>query len=239
MYTITIIILLIISIFYLICDRKYINWYILSLFVIICSCYSYIEFYFCNNFDMVPAWIFGKNAIIGISIFTIPIEDIFFTPIFAVFFYALYQVFPKERDIAEKYELALFALLILLMGLSFFLFSGTFGRYSSIRLFIIITLLSKYCRIKLNEMIIFCLMIIIFAFLWDLWALNTNQWQYREFLTGINSNVFNNSKWNWLLIYHAWFPLEIFFYYLNGSIFGYLILNFLSNYIQEKRKINY
>ena len=76
MYTITIIILLIISIVYLIYDRKYINWYILSLFVIICSCYSYIEFYFCNNFDMVPAWIFGKNAIIGISIFTIPIEDI-------------------------------------------------------------------------------------------------------------------------------------------------------------------
>ena len=52
---------------------------------------------------MVPAWIFGKTAIIGISIFTIPIEDIFFTPIFAIFFYALYQVFPKERDVAEKY----------------------------------------------------------------------------------------------------------------------------------------
>jgi hypothetical protein len=69
--------------------------------------------------------------------------------------------------------------------------------------------------------------------------LNTEQWVYREFLTGINSNVFCNSKSNWLLIYKAWFPLEIFFYYLNGSIFGYLILNFLTNYFNEKRSVKW
>lgn len=234
MYTVTIFILLIISIIYCIYNRKNINWNILSLFIIICSFYSYVEFYFCNTYDSTPAWMFSENAIIGIRIFTIPIEDILFSPIFAIFFYAIYQLFSVNRNILEKYVIIILSFVIIMIGILLFLYSGIFGKYSSIRLFVIITLFTPYCKFKIKQMVIFCLIISLIAFLWDLWALNTFQWMYRNYFTGINSIVFNDSKNNWLLIWKAWFPLEIFFYYVNGSIFGYFILNFLTNYFTNR-----
>lgn len=237
MYTTTILILLTSVVWLCIYRKNSTNWYILSLFTMICSFYSYVEFYYCNNFDpLLPAWNFSKNAIIGWKILSIPIEDILFSPICAVLFYHFYNIIPASKNILEKYVKVLLTLIILLISIFLFLYLESFAKYSTFRLFFSIILMTPFVLVKVKQMLIFLASVFLFAFLWDIWAVNTLQWVYRDFFTGVHSTAFSSKTWNWILIWRAWFPLEIFYFYLNGGIFSYLILNFLENYLTRDKK---
>jgi hypothetical protein len=190
----------------------------------VCSLYAWVEFAVFNSVDVVPAWIFSDSAIIGWRIFTIPIEDVIFPIVGGIgFYWSFYRIkHNTSRGLFQKANL--FVLGMLAMFTIFVLFqSGIFGKYTVIRMIfglIFISVNLKYFDIL--HFLKFTFAVTIFAFLWDLWALNTEQWQYRLYATGQHSKVFSDKYW--FLVHHAWFNIEVFYFYVSGAIFGYGVL---------------
>lgn len=231
MYFWTIMILICLCIFYT-NVKQGINFNVLWSFTAVCSVYAWVEFAVFNSADVMPAWVFSDAAIIGWRIFTIPIEDIIFPVVGSIGFYATYDKIQKNyyRGLFQKTNLFVLGMLAMFTIFTILL-SGLFGKYTVIRMLIgVVFILVNLKLFDIIHFLKFTFAVVIFAFCWDLWALNTEQWQYRLYATGDHSKVFSTDYW--FLIYHAWFNIEVLYFYVSGAIFGYGILfNLKSKYI--------
>ena len=227
MYTITIAILLIFSIFLILKFFKEINNCHFLIVTSFFSLFAWIEFQFCNTYDILPCWQFYKSAILGIYILSIPIEDIFFAPICAVIFYIFWLKFNVifkfkteniEKFLTQKRVFVSFVMFLIMVALYFYCFGGQFGKYQNYR-FIIgsIGIFLSYKNIQKFKLFSVLIFIFLFAWIWDIWAINTLQWCYKNQETLQYSKIWNSLQW--FKIYHAWFSTCTLYYYLSGAIF--------------------
>ena len=224
MYFWTIMVLVCLSFMYVACNKANINKPVMWTFTAVCSIYAWIEFAVFNSADTMPAWVFSESAIIGWRVFTIPIEDVIFPIVGSIGFYATFIKIPQlqTRGLFQKTNLFVLGMLVMFTIFTLFM-SGIFGKYTIIRMLIgVLFIVVNLKRFDIVHFLKFTFAIVLFAFAWDLWALNTEQWQYRLYATGQHSKVFSPDYW--FLIHHAWFNIEVFYFYVSGAVFGYGIL---------------
>jgi membrane-associated HD superfamily phosphohydrolase len=236
---------MILSIILLIKNRKKIDWTLYVITTIFFSVFAWLEFQFCNTFDPVTScWQFSKSAILGYYILSIPIEDIVFAPVCATMFYIIW-IFTISKKRYENIEtklntkIASIIMLIIsvLIGQYFFCFGGDFGKYQNIRYVIgFIALLWCYNNIYKTRFIILLFSIFLFAFLWDIFALNSFQWVYKDYFIGRVSKIWNLDNSQWFLIGKGWFSTCTFFYYFSGAVFFLGIIEATNKYLYNYRK---
>jgi len=234
MYTTTIIALGILVLVLFIINFKTTNKIILSLWLLICCTFSWVEFSSMNYFDpQMEAWKFSPQHIIEFRFLLMEIEDFLFAPICGVLFFYFYKWIDRGINYQSSELCKLITLCINIFICFFFIcWGGYFGKYQAWRMILgIACIIYTWESFDVRQFFVVMAGIFIIAGLWDIWAnsLSTpQQWYYRDIVSLKYSKVYADFPCWWFKIGKGWFPLSIFpYYYISGGTFTYGIISAL------------
>jgi hypothetical protein len=235
MYTISVVVLCVISIFlivnntYLYKDKAFLFWLLISCFV------GWNEFVSYLRFD---AWVFDPLHIIGFKIIGVTIEDYIFCPCFSIIFWKLYHCTKlrfKQR-VFNPTDKLIFAVFSIGIALSYFNIGSIFGKYMALRASIgFVGLFYCWNSASFRHALYFFLIVFMIGFGWDLVAVNLGHWTYIQDVKNI-SPVFDGL---YLKIINAIFPIELFGYYYTGAAFSFWTMALLEKYFGNQERIFY
>ena len=230
MYTLTIIVLSILSILLLVYNPKLYRSKVFGFWLAISCLVGWTEFVFFLRHD---AWVFGPGHVIDWEILGTTIEDILFCPNFAVIFFKLFEITGRRfrqrvYNPDDKLILAVFAFWI---ALAYYDLGSQFSKYMSLRTVLgFIGMIYCWNRASFRHCLLFVTIVYCIGFFWDLPSVATRVWWYIP-ENGIIPHIYDGM---YATILGAQFPIELFGYYFTGGFFSFWTISFLYAYFQKQ-----